>query len=90
MAFGGQMHDRVGLELADQGPHARRVANVGLDVAMERIALERRQRQRIGRIGHRVDIEHLVPMLAHQQVDQGRTDKAGPAGHNDAHGWILS
>ena len=64
--------------------------HVGLDVPIVGMAQQRCQRQWVGRVAHGIDIEHFVPVFSHQQMDQGRTDKPGPAGDNDAHGVILS
>ena len=58
MAFGGQMHHAVGLEVREGGVHGGAVANIGLEEMIARVVFDIAQRGEIAGIGQLVDIEH--------------------------------
>ncbi|GJD76742.1 hypothetical protein CFIICLFH_5001 [Methylobacterium goesingense] len=90
VTLGGQMHHRVGPERGVEGVHRLRIADVGLDEAVLRVVGQRLERDRVGRVGQRVQRRHLVSELLHQMQDQCRSDEAAAAGNQDAHGGRVS
>ncbi len=81
VALGGQMHHGLRLELGVEGVDAGRVADVGLFQAVARVVLQRLERDRVGRIGHRIERQHLVAEILHEVQHQRGADEAAAAGH---------
>ncbi|GJD81886.1 hypothetical protein NBEOAGPD_5142 [Methylobacterium gregans] len=66
VALGGQVHHGLGAEVGEGGLDGVRVADVGLDEAVARVVGEGLQRDRVGRVGERVERGDLVPEILHQ------------------------
>ena len=64
MAFGGQMHDPVGLERFERRAHRRGVADVALHEMVARVGGDRRERGQIAGIGQLVEHEQRMRRLA--------------------------
>ena len=81
MAFGGQMHDGIGLEGHHGFRDCWRVADIGLQELVLAAAFERLQRSRVGRIGHGIDVQHGVTVIVDQFQHDSRPDESGAAGY---------
>jgi hypothetical protein len=86
VAFGGQVHDHVGLVAVDDRDHPVLVGDVGLLEAVAPAVGYRVQGIEVARVGQLVDDQHLVRSVADQLAHDGRTDEAGPAGHKESLG----
>ena len=86
VALGGQMHHGLGPEVRIEGVDRLRVADVGFHQAVAGIVGQGLERDRIGRVGQRIQGGHLVSEILHQVQHQGRSDEAAAAGYQDAHG----
>ena len=75
-----------GRNVGVEGVHGRRIADVGLDEAVARVVRQGLERDRVGRVGQRVERRDLVSEILHEVQHQGRSDEAAAAGHQDAHG----
>ncbi|CAM3626011.1 hypothetical protein PANO111632_22115 [Paracoccus nototheniae] len=84
MAFGGQMHHRIGAVGGKDAVQRRTVADIGL---LKRIAVGLRRIGhvcQIGGIGQCVEVHDLVP-ARDGQPDHGRADETRAAGNQDLH-----
>ena len=88
MAFGGQMHDGIGLMLAEDPLHRGAVGNIGLLENVAVVARDRFERLETARIGQLVHIDDGIAGLCQDQLDQRRADKARAAGDYDFHANI--
>ena len=77
VAFGREMHDPVGPELGDRLLHRSAVADVGMQEAVVRLALDRSQRRQVAGISERIDVEDLIALVEHEVADERRTDESG-------------
>ena len=84
MAFGRQMHDRVGLVRRQNAVHLRPVADIGLLKGIERVVRDHRHVIEAGRICQLVEVDHMVPST-HGLPHHGGPDEPGPTGHEEFH-----
>ena len=81
VAFGGEVHHRVGTvcleHLLDRGG----VGDVGLDEEVAGVAARLLERLFRGGVGHLVHVDHAVVGGADEMADHGRADEAAAAGH---------
>ena len=85
VGFGGQVHDRVGLEAREHGADGGLVDDIGLDELIAAVGRDAGQRFQIAGVGEFVQVEHFVLGVLNQVTDQSRTDKTGAAGNENAH-----
>ena len=86
VAFRRQVHHRLRREVCEGRAHGIRVADVGLDKAVAGIVGEAIQRHRVGRVGQRVQRQHVVAEVAHEMEHESGADEAATSGHQNAHG----
>ncbi len=84
MAFGGQMHHRIGLMRRKCRIQRRTVADIGMDKGIVRALRRLGHIVQTGRIGQRIEVDHLMP-ARNRQTHHGRSDKTGPAGDEQLH-----
>ena len=89
MAFRRKMHDRVGIEAAQQIGDRAAVADIGAAETITRTVLDAGERGEIAGIGQFVDDEHLVLGVADEMPHQGRPDETCSAGDHDLHQTAL-
>ena len=77
MAFGGKVHDHVGLRIGEEPAHRRRIDDVGFDKAIAGIPGDRGERGKIAGIGQLVDDDDAVRRLGDQVSNHRRADEAG-------------
>ena len=81
VAFRREVHDRIGLVLAEQRRHRFAVADVGLLESVARILCDRLQRLEVAGVGELVDVDDRMLGRSQGTPDDGRADEAGAAGH---------
>ena len=84
MAFGSQMHDRVGLVLRQDSVQRRAVADIGLFKSVKRAIRDRGHVFKAGSIGQRIQIDDLMP-ARHGQPHHGRADEPCPTRYQQLH-----
>ena len=87
MAFGGQVHDRVGLNVTHRVMNGRFVAKVGVDELVVRVMFDVRQRLGLGGVGQGVEVDDSVAEV-HGGSDEVVADEAAAAG--DEEGFQLA
>ena len=60
MRFGGEMHDRVGLFVGEQGIDQRRVADIAVHEPVARIRGDGREVGQIARVGQLIQVDDLA------------------------------
>ena len=75
VAFGGEMHHRVGRVPLEDVVHRRAVADVGADEAVARAARNRLERAEIGGVGQLVDVDDRAVGLPHEIAADRRADE---------------
>ena len=85
MAFGRQMHHRVGIVGREHLAHRGGVGDVGLDQDMAVVPKTFLQRVFRGGVGHLVDIDDDVIGVAQQVAHHGGADKSASAGQQKLH-----
>ena len=71
MAFGCQMHDRVGLKPREGVGDGGAITDIAAAEMVAGIAVERGERRQIARIGQLVEDEHLVLRILDEMPDDG-------------------
>jgi hypothetical protein len=89
MAFGGEVQDRVGPELREDGVDRRAIADVDLVVAVPIAGSRLSERFEIARVGQLVDVGDGPVRVADDVTHDGRADEAGAAGNKNSHGAIT-
>ncbi|MNN65112.1 hypothetical protein D3C81_1805920 [compost metagenome] len=89
MGFGSQVHDRVRLEPCQHCADGGLIADVGLHELIASVGGNAAQRLQIAGVGQLVQVEHFMFGVPDQMANQRRTDKAGTAGDENAHGEGL-
>ena len=84
MAFGGQMHDRVGLMRVEHAVKRFAVADIDMLETVIRIVRDRRHILETGGIGQRIEVHDLMA-VAHGLAYHGGPDKPRPAGDDQFH-----
>ena len=84
MAFGGQVHDRVGRMRGKYPVQRGAVANIGLLERVTRRIRDRRHVFQAGRVGQRIQVDDRMT-VANGLPDHGRPDKARAAGDKEFH-----
>jgi len=57
VAFGGEVHHRIGLVLGQKRGHQRSIADVAMHEHVVRVALQRRQRMQVAGVGQGVEVD---------------------------------
>ena len=86
MAFGGQVHDGIGLVLGKDAVEFCAVANIDLLKRVARAGAALGQRGQVARVGQLIDIDDAVARVANDVAHQGGANKAGTAGNQEFHG----
>lgn len=86
MAFGGQVHDGIGLVLGKDTVQLGAVANIDLLKRVARAGAALGQRGQVARVGQLIDIDDAVARVANDVAHQGGANKAGTAGNQEFHG----
>ena len=84
MAFGGQMHDRIGAMVSQDAVHRGAVANISLFKGIKRAVRHGGQIIEAGGIGQLVDVHDMMP-ARHRQPHHGRADEPRPTCHEQLH-----
>ena len=87
VAFGREVHHRVGLVRREHLPHRRGVGDVGADQDVAVVRPRLLQRVLGGGVGHLVDVDHHVVGVADQVADHGGADEPAAAGQQDLHSF---
>ena len=91
MAFGGEVHDGVRLEVVEELSDALGVADVELCEAVEGGVLDFLEAFEVSGVGEFVEVADIGQAVADQMSDERRADKACAASHDDvSHGWCVS
>ena len=85
MALGGEVHHRIGPEVAERPRERRPVANVDGAQGIARIGRDAGKRIHRRRIGELVDDEDRVIRVGDEPARHGAADETRPAGQKDAH-----
>ena len=84
MAFGGEVHHRIGAMLRQDPVQRGAVANIRMLKAIARAAGHRRDVGQVRRIGQRVQI-HDVKATLNRKAHHRGTDEPRPARHKNFH-----
>ncbi|MNI51404.1 hypothetical protein D3C73_1061320 [compost metagenome] len=79
MAFGGEVHHRIGLVFGQQAGHQRVVTDVAVHEHVVRIALQGGQGLQIARVGQRIQVDH-PHALGDRFEDKVTANESGSAG----------
>ncbi len=78
MAFGGQVHDGIGLVLGKDTVQLGAVANIDLLKRVARAGAALGQRGQVARVGQLIDIDDAVARVANDVAHQDGANKAAP------------
>ena len=88
MAFGRQVQDRVGLVRRENPVERGPIADIDMLEAVSRIVGDTGHIVEAGRIGQRIEVDHLVA-FRDGRAHHGRANETGAAGDQDLHCSIL-
>ncbi|MNP12715.1 hypothetical protein D3C76_1049640 [compost metagenome] len=97
MGFGGQVHDRMGLEARQCGTDRLAFGDIGLEELVARVAGCRCQGFEVAGVGQFVEVENLMLGVVQQMANERRANEAGSAGDQESHvscpdyfGWRIA
>ena len=85
MGLGRQVHDRIGFEACEHGADGGLVDDIGLDKLIAAVGRDAGQRLEVAGVSQLVQVEHFMLSVLNQVPDQGRANKSGTAGDENAH-----
>jgi len=91
VGLGGEVHDGVGLFVADKRVDQRLVGDVPLDEAVAGGMIERSEVLEVAGVGELVEVDHIEPAggASGEQADESRADETGASGDDQFHlCWI--
>src|SRR5471030_158902 len=83
MAFSGEMHNHVRLEVLNDFAKAGCIGNVGPNEAVAGVLCDRHKRLEIARIGELVDNEHIMRRFFDDMAYNRRADETSSAGDEE-------